>query len=75
MVEPYLVTKRAEADLAFEFMALPKWANGYKHGPMPPEFMEPRVRVWERMRALKPRNRAKIEKETALHVIDGGTLL
>jgi hypothetical protein len=60
MLAPYLVTKQDEYLCAKEFMALPKWGNGRGRGPMTPEFLQPRLDAYERMKALKPRNHVRL---------------
>lgn len=61
-VYPYLVTKRDEADLAFEFWGLPTGARGGAHGnpPLSPEMLAARERLFVALRDIKPSARFRV---------------
>lgn len=63
-IYPYLIVKKAESEVAFEFLALPNWWPGGPNGcytPTPPELLLKRHALYERMRDLKPRSRFRKE--------------
>ena len=57
LLRPYLVTKAEEADVAFEFAALPLGPRGGKKGgkAVPQEILELRNHCYWKLRRLKPR--------------------
>jgi hypothetical protein len=55
-LRPHLVVKAAEADVAMEFAALPRWLTGGANGNLrkPPEFVAAQEEFFCRLRDLKP---------------------
>lgn len=67
LVRPYLVTKAAEADLGFEFLALPSGTTGGRNGnaPLPAALIVERERLFAELRDAKPSARFRAAKKAA----------
>jgi hypothetical protein len=61
-VRPYLFTKAVEADLALQFLDLPRSPRGGRGGnqPLPPELLAERERLFAALRDTKPSARFRV---------------
>ncbi len=66
-IRPYLVTKAYEADIAIEFMALPRAPRGGCNGSRktPPEIVAQRHQLWDKMRRAKGAFAVREERRVA----------